>query len=107
MSEQVNHPAHYQGKIECIDAMIEEFGIEKVADFCEINAFKYQWRAGDKEGNSEEQDEQKAMWYLRKDVELRAIVTDNNSFSLTSAKVEEIAQKNKDYFERKIKKLKN
>lgn len=103
MSEQVNHPSHYQGKIECIDAMVEQFGMEKVADFCEINAFKYLWRAGDKEGNSKEQDEQKAMWYLRKDIELRA---QENSFSLTPARVEAQALKNKDYFERRIKELK-
>lgn len=106
MSEQVNHPSHYQGKIECIDAMVEQFGMEKVADFCEINAFKYLWRAGDKEGNSKEQDEQKAMWYLRKNIELRAQATDNDSFSLTPARVEEIALKNKDYFLRRIKELK-
>lgn len=103
MSEQVNHPSHYQGKIECIDAMVLQFGDFEVAYFCEINAFKYLWRAGEKEGNSKEQDEQKAMWYLRKDIELRA---QGNSFSLTPARVEEIALKNKDFFERRIKELK-
>ena len=30
----VNHPTHYnEGKIECIDAMVEAFGKEAVQDF--------------------------------------------------------------------------
>lgn len=54
MSEQVNHPSHYnRGEIECIDAMESAFGASAVADFCKINAFKYIWRAGEKAGNSE------------------------------------------------------
>ena len=71
MSEQVNHPAHYQknGK-ECIDVMIEEFGVTAVYDFCVCNEFKYRWRAGLKEGNSAEQDLAKAKWYADKAKEL-------------------------------------
>lgn len=63
--EQVNHPAHYikNGK-ECIDLMIEEFGAEAVYNFCICNAFKYQFRAGFKDGNSKQQDLAKANWYL-------------------------------------------
>ena len=62
--EQVNHPAHYQknGK-ECIVAMEEEFGPYAVYYFCKLNAFKYRWRAGLKDGNSSEQDNKKAEWY--------------------------------------------
>ena len=72
MSEQVNHPAHYQknGK-ECIDVMIEKFGVKAVINFCECNQFKYEWRAGMKEGNSAEQDLAKAEWYKNKAKELR------------------------------------
>lgn len=72
MSEQVNHPAHYQknGR-ECIDVMIEKFGTEAVINFCECNQFKYEWRAGMKEGNSAEQDLAKAEWYKNKAKELR------------------------------------
>ena len=45
MSEQVNHPEHYlkNGK-ECIDCMIEEYGVEAVVNFCICNAYKYKWR---------------------------------------------------------------
>lgn len=67
--EMVSHPAHYQGnKIECIEAMLDVFGKEKVSAFCELNAFKYQWRA-DKKG-TDLQDKRKAIWYLDKYIEL-------------------------------------
>lgn len=67
----VNHPEHYnQGGIECIDAMISAFGKEAVSNFCIINAFKYTWRASDKNGI---EDIDKAIWYLNKYKEL----TDN------------------------------
>ena len=67
--EMVSHPDHYQGrKIECIEAMLDAFGKEKVSAFCELNAFKYQWRA-DKKG-TDIQDKRKAIWYLDKYVEL-------------------------------------
>ena len=62
--EQVNHPAHYQknGK-ECIEVMEERFGPKAVYWFCFLNAFKYKWRAGFKDGNSYKQDLAKAKWY--------------------------------------------
>lgn len=66
--EMVNHPSHYKdenGK-ECIDYMLEEFGVEAVLHFCECNSFKYRFRAGKKEGNSAEQDLAKAEWYDNK-----------------------------------------
>lgn len=67
MSEKVNHPEYYQnGGKECIDCMIEEFGVKAVIDFCICNAYKYRWRAGLKEGNSKEQDMAKAKWYIKK-----------------------------------------
>lgn len=66
----VNHPEHYnQGGIECIDAMISAFGKEAVAHFCIVNAFKYVWRASDKNGI---EDIDKAIWYLNKYKELTA-----------------------------------
>lgn len=63
--EQVNHPSHYNkpGQKECIVAMEEEFGAGAVYDFCVCNAFKYRYRAGDKDGNPQEQDLKKAEWY--------------------------------------------
>lgn len=65
----VNHPSHYQGsKYECIDVMLDVFGKEKVSAFCELNAFKYQWRANSK--GTDIQDKQKAIWYNQKYIEL-------------------------------------
>ena len=67
--EMVNHPNHYQGyKLECIDVMVDVFGKAKVAAFCELNAFKYQWRSHSK--GTDIQDKEKAMWYLNKYIEL-------------------------------------
>lgn len=69
--ELVNHPAHYNdGKIECIDAMIEAFGNNEVMSFCKINAFKYIWRAEHKGGA---EDIKKALWYLNKYHELAGV----------------------------------
>lgn len=62
--EVVNHPAHYaHGDIECIDAMYSAFGVDAVAHFCLLNAFKYIWRAEHKNGI---EDISKAEWYLNK-----------------------------------------
>lgn len=67
--EMVNHPPHYKnGNIECIDIMINVFGKHKVAAFCELNAFKYQWRANNK--GTDIQDKKKAIWYLNKYIEI-------------------------------------
>lgn len=69
--EQVNHPSHYNsGGIECIDAMISAMGPEATANFCQGSAFKYLWRAGQKDGNPITQDFKKANWYITKAIEL-------------------------------------
>lgn len=70
--EGVDHPKHYnQGSIECIDAMESAYGIDDVIAFCRCNAFKYQWRAGNKtDGANLEKDLKKAQWYQNKLVEL-------------------------------------
>lgn len=58
----VDHPAHYsQGKYECIEVMVETFGIEATKNFCLLNVFKYVWRAGAKNGL---EDLKKARFYL-------------------------------------------
>ena len=68
-TEMVNHPSHYKnGNIECIEAMVDVFGKDEVAAFCELNAFKYQWRANNK--GTDIQDKKKAIWYLNKYIEL-------------------------------------
>ena len=43
--------------------MLELYGIQAVINFCELNAFKYKWRAGLKTGESAEVDLKKAQWY--------------------------------------------
>ena len=53
--------------------MVERFGFTATIHFCELNTFKYEWRAGEKEGNSKEQDLKKAEWYRNKAYELRSI----------------------------------
>lgn len=64
---QVDHPSHYnkEGKKECIDEMVDKYGIEDVVKWCIITADKYLYRAGLKSGNSSEQDLKKAEWYLK------------------------------------------
>ena len=61
-NDNVNHPAHYQSRfnarrIECID-------VTQFLGFCDGNAFKYVWRAGEKRDAVE--DLEKAKWYLKR-----------------------------------------
>ena len=64
----VNHPSHYKGdKYECIEVMEEIYGKDAVKNFCQLNAFKYLWRANKKNGK---EDIAKAQWYLNKFNEL-------------------------------------
>lgn len=61
--EKIDHPNHYQGAIECIDAMRLHYGFEQVKSFCRLSAFKYRYRAGQKEGEDHDTDIKKAEWY--------------------------------------------
>lgn len=64
----VNHPEHYtSGAHECIDVMVEMFGIQAVIDFCKCNIFKYRFRSHLKNG---EEDIKKAEWYEEKLMQL-------------------------------------
>ena len=65
----VNHPPHYEGNIECIDAMQEVLGKEGVIHFCIGNAFKYIWRCLKKHETPVE-DLKKCRWYIDKVIEL-------------------------------------
>lgn len=49
---------------ECIVEMEEIYGAYAVFCFCILNAYKYNYRAGLKNGNTAEQDYNKARWYL-------------------------------------------
>ena len=69
MSEQVNHPDHYNDyPMEVIDMMVAIYGKEDVAKFCEINAFKYRMRLFHKSDAVVDFD--KEQWYLNKRTEL-------------------------------------
>jgi len=68
-TDNINHPEHYAGPIECIDAMIAAYGKEQVAIFCKICAFKYLWRL-EKKGDCKV-DAGKAQWYLDKYKEMK------------------------------------
>lgn len=66
MSNQVEHPSHYNsGKIEVIEAL-EDWKL----DFHSANAVKYVARAGRKNPDKEIEDLEKAVWYLKRKIEL-------------------------------------
>lgn len=60
-NDMVNHPAHYQGDIECIDAIEASMSKEAFAGHCKACAIKYLWRYQSKGGV---ESLQKAQWYL-------------------------------------------
>lgn len=65
--EMVNHPSHYNKyDIEVIEMMKRIWGPEAVKLWCEMTAFKYRMRLGEKPENSVEQDLKKENWYLTK-----------------------------------------
>lgn len=63
-ADMVNHPPHYQGKVECIDAIEAALGADGFAAYCRGNAIKYSFRAGRKGPAGE--DLAKARWYLER-----------------------------------------
>ena len=71
-SDMVNHPSHYNlpNRKECIDEMIDIYGLKDVAKWCEITAYKYKYRAGHK--GSVVEDMSKAAWYIDKARELKS-----------------------------------
>lgn len=67
MNDQVNHPSHYQGSIECIDAIEASMSPDAFKGYLKGNAMKYLWRAG-KKGNLNDAitDLEKSTWYIKK-----------------------------------------
>ena len=66
-NDNVNKPAHYQGKVECIDAIESAVeGLEGIEAVCTANVIKYVWRWKKKNGI---EDLRKASWYLNKLIE--------------------------------------
>lgn len=85
--ELVIHPEHYnkEGRRECWDEMIDLFGVEATAIFDILSAYKYKYRAGDKDGNPEEQDMAKIDNYMRHSADLivvQSCKTDNYTLDL-------------------------
>ena len=55
MTDNVNHPAHYEtGKFECIEVMLETQGVEATKDFCVCNALKYIYEVRNAAANGHE-----------------------------------------------------
>lgn len=64
MVDKVNHPAHYQGKVECIEAIEAAVeGLNGIEAVCTANAIKYLWRWKRKNGI---EDLEKSVWYIQK-----------------------------------------
>jgi len=70
----VNSPGHYNAySLEVIDMMVKIWGVEKTVVFCEMNAYKYRMRMGNKPGDEIQQDIEKERWYLNKANELKRL----------------------------------
>ena len=67
MTDNVNHPTHYGGEENLYEAIkvIEAWEL----GFCLGNAVKYIARAGKKDPAKEIEDLEKAVWYLRREIE--------------------------------------
>ena len=77
-NDPVNHPDHYQGKVECIDAIEAALGVDGFIAHCRGTAMKYIYRAGRKNNSRRSkkkslkgkdttvQDLEKAVWYLQR-----------------------------------------
>jgi len=63
MTDFVNHPPHYQGTIECIDAIEASMSAEAFKGSLKANVMKYVWRYEAKGGV---ESLQKAQWYLNR-----------------------------------------
>ena len=59
----VDHPEHYSGSIECIDAIKAQMTPEEYRGFLKGNVLKYLWRERQKGGV---ESLHKAQWYLTK-----------------------------------------
>lgn len=70
-TDNVNHPSHYNrdGAMECIREMVVVFGYEATINFCKLNAWKYRYRASEKNGA---EDMAKSDWYVKMVEELTA-----------------------------------
>ena len=61
--DKINKPAHYEGAIECIEAIKSSMSSESFKGYLKGNIMKYVWRYDRKNGV---EDLQKAEWYLKR-----------------------------------------
>jgi hypothetical protein len=61
MTDLVNHPPHYEGTIECIEAIEAQLTAEEYRGYLKGNIAKYVWRETMKGGT---ESLEKAQWYL-------------------------------------------
>jgi hypothetical protein len=65
--DKINNPAHYEGAIECIQAIQSSMSNEAFKGYLKGNIEKYIWRYDRKNGV---EDLKKAQWYLNKLIEI-------------------------------------
>lgn len=66
------NPSHYKkGNKEVFEMMIDIWGVDKYIAHCEMCAFKYRMRLGEKPDQPIDRDLEKAKWYENKASELR------------------------------------
>jgi hypothetical protein len=63
--DNVNHPSHYTSVVPGIEAI----EVTENFNFCRGNAIKYIWRAGSKDPQKEIEDLEKAIFYLKREIE--------------------------------------
>ena len=59
----VNNPTHYQGEVECIDAIKSSMSKQQYIGYLKGNIIKYIWRFERKNGL---EDLQKSEWYIQR-----------------------------------------
>jgi len=67
-ASNIHHPTHYQGPVECIDAIESALGVEGFLAYARGNVIKYAFRAGKKTTVAE--DMAKAAWYATRAAEV-------------------------------------
>jgi hypothetical protein len=68
----INPDYYKKGDKQVFEMMLDIWGVEKYIAFCEMNAFKYRMRLGDKPDQPVEKDLAKAKWYETMAKKLRA-----------------------------------
>lgn len=64
--DPVNKPDHYQGSVECIDAIEASLSPEAFKGMLKGNCMKYLWRYEVKQKTKPLEDLEKCQWYLQR-----------------------------------------